>query len=161
MTDAEGLADEAEMIAECDPGIREVVRWLNEHAFDTCDSGDGRWKFRCPACQHPPGEKHDTIDCGRRYGKIVVRRERPGCALDYPHVFVQVDHRAAIAEADRLVCILRGSGVTVVQVGALDEKYKPAGAWIQLTYDPVSETSLIELAHLDDELLANARPVRP
>lgn len=50
--------DEA-VIAACDPGIRDIVRLLQEHGFETCDSGDGS-----------------------KDGEM-------GCALPYPHVVVQ------------------------------------------------------------------------
>lgn len=46
--------------ANCDPGIRTLVRWLRERHYDTTDSGDGITK----------------PDVGR--------------VLDFPHVFIRV-----------------------------------------------------------------------
>lgn len=43
---------------ELDPGIRETVRWLYEHGFNPCDSGDG------------------------------VSKPKMACAFEQPHVFM-------------------------------------------------------------------------
>lgn len=158
MTPAEHLE---EMIAACDPGIREVVRFLNELGFETCDSGDGLWKFRCRACSRVPGERHDGegASCGRLFGKLVTRGQRgEGCGLDYPHVYVQVApaHHGFDA-ADRMARELRRAGVVVTQIGEMLAPDTPAGAWIQLTYDPVTESCFIELMQLNDAALRVAR----
>lgn len=119
----------AEVLAECDQGIREVVRWLNAHGFETCDSGDG------------------TTKRAAGYDE----------ALDYPHVFIQVERaHTGMDVADRLARELRLDGVIVTQVGEEFAPGTPAGAWIQLTYDPVTERCFIELMHLDDAVLRAA-----
>lgn len=58
--------------AELDPGIREMVRKLNDAGFRTCDSGDG------------------------------VSKQDMGCALPYAHVFCAVDPNLMITEVERL-----------------------------------------------------------
>lgn len=55
-----------------DPGIREVVRAINEWGWRTCDSGDG--------------SKAGTM----------------GCALDHPHVFCEADVASLVADAHTL-----------------------------------------------------------
>lgn len=63
-------------IAELDPGIREVVRYLNDHNFATTDSGDGVTKL---AAGWPAEE-----------------------VLDYPHVAVHSEVYGMVGRA-RLV----------------------------------------------------------
>lgn len=147
------------MIAACDPNIRQVVRWLNVHGFETTDSGDGRWKWLCDGCGAQPGERHGTTkECGRRSGKVLDRAEAGQVALDYAHVYITVEPaHAGIDAAERLARELRLAGVVVVQIGEEFAPGSPAGAWIQLTYDPVTESAMIELMHLDDEIFRRAR----
>ena len=74
--------------SEIDPGIRETVRWLRSHGFETTDSGDGISKFDGPNFM--------------------------GCALEYPHVFMVLRNlETAFHEADRLHSILEKMGAFV------------------------------------------------
>jgi len=119
--------DEGGIIAACDPGIRRVVAWLLEHKFETCDSGDGVTKV--------------AAGWDKRW------------VLDYPHVFIEPSGDL-IAESLRLLNELRSTGVKVIQVGECDPQGEPiAGCWIQSTYDPVTDTGIIELAMLNDDTL--------
>lgn len=69
------------MLDQISPGIREVVRFLREHGFETTDSGDG------------------TSNAGM------------GCAIDIPHVHMACEPDALILEAERLATLLRGKGL--------------------------------------------------
>jgi len=61
-----------EVIDDLDSGVREMVLYLDEHGFDTCDSGDG--------------------------SKVGFM----GCALDFPHVIAQCTRDNFFQELDRL-----------------------------------------------------------
>lgn len=80
------------MSDELDPGITEVVRWLNQRHFDTTDSGDGVTK---------PMNGWTEED-----GILLV-----------PHVFIQVSRGNLTAEADRLVRLLGFIGVKFSPIG--------------------------------------------
>jgi hypothetical protein len=69
--------------ASLDDGIRETVRFLRQHGFDTCDSGDG--------------SKASWMEG----------------ALDFPHVVIATRRRDMAGTADRLLRILRAHGVDV------------------------------------------------
>ena len=60
---------------DLDSGIREVVRWLNTHGFDTVDSGDGKAKFTEDG-QPLPGWESEDQDFD--------------CVIPHPHVFMAV-----------------------------------------------------------------------
>lgn len=118
---------------EIDPGIREVVRFLRGHGFDTTDSGDGKTKF-------PDGPDQPPVDA---------------CAMPMANVAILVEPAHLVDEADRLCALLEGAGV---KVGALsggpedDELVE-----IQAGYDPADGSSVIVLMFLDDAKLARAR----
>lgn len=102
---------------ELDPGIRETVRWLRAHGFDTCDSGDGETK--------------DIDD---------------DCALDVPHVFMEVEPAEELKmEADRLV--------RLVDTLKLPMAIYEESVHIEATYDPVDGIALLMLQGLDDAVL--------
>lgn len=67
---------------ELDPGIREVVRFLNEAGFTTTDSGDGVTK--------PPDED---------------------CVIPVPNVHIPVPATVAVAESHKVMQLLEGCGV--------------------------------------------------
>lgn len=48
MSEADEFEDTPWTIDDCDPGIRDVVQLLNDHGFETADSGDGVTKFADP-----------------------------------------------------------------------------------------------------------------
>ncbi len=108
---------------ELDPGIRETVRWLNDHMYRTTDSGDGVTKLL------------QALEYGNECE-----------ALPYPHVFMVCSPEMLVQSARRLLSDLRSIGVTV---GPVDRD----GVFIQATYDPANETGIIELVNLNDELL--------
>jgi hypothetical protein len=80
--------------SQLDPNIRQVVRFLRSRGFETTDSGDGRWKWRCEGCGALPGDRHaGGIACGRLAGKLCRREQKGlGVALAIPHVFCHVEH---------------------------------------------------------------------
>jgi hypothetical protein len=86
-----------EMIEGCDPGIREVVRWLLDNSFETTDSGDGVTK--------PAAGDED--------------------ALTEPHVIIRARPRSLSIEADRLARCLSTIGIAV-QPGQVQASYDPA-----------------------------------
>lgn len=73
---------DAETLQEIDPGVRRLVAFLNEHGFETTDSGDG-------------------------VSKPADRRE-----LDFPHVFMSTRPVDLIDEASRLFSLLDQNGLT-------------------------------------------------
>lgn len=78
---------------ELDPGVRQLVRILNNEGFVTTDSGDGYSK----------DEEARWMDC--------------------PHVCISLDSPDdIITEADRLIAVMATYGVTIVQQGPEDEK---------------------------------------
>jgi hypothetical protein len=88
-----------------DPGIREVVRWLRDHGFNTTDSGDGVTKF--------------------------AKLGEDACALRFPNAFMTVDSpRQLCPEADRLAALLAEAGVTLGHrkgQPVIEASYSPAG----------------------------------
>lgn len=67
---------------ELDPGIREVVRFLNEAGFTTTDSGDG-----------------------------VSKTDPDGCHLDIANVHLIVSTAEAVAESHKVSDLFEGCGV--------------------------------------------------
>lgn len=101
-----------------DPGIRETVRFLREHGFDTCDSGDGATKFVDPRWR---------VD-----GKL------PEEVLDFPHVAMRVRPGDLVSEADRLLGLLTSIGIDLSPIGPV------GGPSLQASYDPTQP----DFAHL-------------
>jgi hypothetical protein len=107
MNDSSGIGYET-----IDPGVRRLVRWLNDRGFATCDSGDGS---KAPDME---------------------------CALDVPNVSIVVaDKYDLISTADRLRQDLEDIGVMVLQMGpemgkppSIQAGYDAGGgnAWIDL-----------------------------
>lgn len=115
---------------QLDPGIRKVVRWLNENGFETTDSGDGRSKF--------------------------LGEDPPCCAMNFPNVAITVPRDRLVAEALRLEDLLRSKGCGPV---AAREEETPGEVTLQAFYEPVeagggrSESGYILLCGLDDQVL--------
>lgn len=123
---------------ELDPGIRETVRFLRSHGFDTTDSGDGKFKFS------QQGE-----DC---------------CALPFANVAIVIsDPITLTAHADRLSYVLEQAGIIVQPIG-----YREADAYsldepppwdvkeaveIEASYDPANGSAILMVMYLDDDLL--------
>lgn len=78
--------------SDLDPGIRNVVEWLQGLGFHTTDSGDGKTKI---------GIDED--------------------AIDIPHVFMTVKPSDLVGHAGHLMAYLRAIGIEVTPMG-LDEK---------------------------------------
>lgn len=115
---------------ELDPGIRETVRWLNDHGFETTDSGDGLSKFDAE------GEPMKGWE---------------DCVMPFPHVVISVDAIFLVRECDRLVRHLEAIGLSIGQQG-LDD-----GIFIQGTYDPaLPDKGYILLGNLNDERLQSS-----
>jgi hypothetical protein len=81
----------SEELADLDPGIGRLVRWLQRHGFNTTDSGDGVTKTEAIAA---------------------------GEALAEPHVFMTCNPGVLVIEAERLAQLVREQGLPVVQPGA-------------------------------------------
>jgi hypothetical protein len=71
-----------ELVRELSPGVKSLVVWLNEHGFETCDSGDGT--------NHAAGM---------------------GCAVPFPMIAISVEPSKLQLEADRLHKLLTEHGV--------------------------------------------------
>lgn len=117
---------------EMDPGIRETVRYLRAHGFNTTDSGDGKTKF-------PNGPEEPPTDA---------------CAMPMANVAIYTDADILVKEADRLCQLLQGLGI---RVGVLNDGDDHEVVEIQAGYDPVDGSSVIVVMFLDDEKLAAVR----
>jgi hypothetical protein len=100
--------------AQLDPGIRKLVRFLREHAFDTSDSGDGR-------------SKPETAR-----------------VVDLPHVMMLVERELLFIEADRLHDLLDARGVAFEEEGAplIEATYNPADGLVTLMLVGLDDTAL-------------------
>ena len=112
--------------SEIDFGIRELVRAINAHGFETTDSGDGASKF--------------------------TGGELMACAESTPNVHMEVDPDDLIAEADRLVSVLRD----LLKPGVLDEEIEIANIGmarrvsIDAAYLPMDSTAILSVRGADD-----------
>lgn len=90
---------------ELDPGIREVVRRLNDAHFTTTDSGDG-------------------------YSK--AEHIASGDAEAIPHVYILVEAGTIVAECERLMALVESWGLVVDAVGEgpiwIQATYDPTSA---------------------------------
>lgn len=116
---------------ELDPGIRQVVRWLNDNGFRTTDSGDGKTKY--------------------------VEGEEPCCALPFPNVALKTTPKDLVTDCDRLADLLRGRGIEVRSMG-WDGPEEEGLVNFQGFYDPSASTTdaYILLTGLDDQALEAA-----
>ena len=92
---------------DIDPGVRRVVRWLNQNGFVTCDSGDGESK---------------------RDADGVL----PEWANDFPHVVILTAADDLTGTADRLWTLLIEAGINADPIGPEDD----GAVEIQASYDP-------------------------
>ena len=119
---------------DLDPGIREVVRWLNEAGFPTMDSGDGKAKFDDDG-NELPGWEGGT------------------CGYGVPHAIIAVHPHMLVEQADDLVRALRSQVGITVQATSPDG----SGVEVQANYDPANGIAVVVLSGLDDDGLARAR----
>lgn len=130
-----------------DPGIREVVRWLNSKHFDTTDSGDGKYK----------------LEHGWSAEEIVPM----------PHVYMKVPSHSAITEAKLLVRYLKEAGINVVAqteawgdfvdeevvtgVGGAGLNMEQTDRWakpyVEVLYDPVENVALMGLFNVTSDMI--------
>ena len=96
-----------EEIDQLDPGVRDLVVYLNSMDFETCDSGDG------------------------------VSKPEMGCALPYLNVFVQCDPIFMIEEARRFHAALYTFLGSPVQQGQIDASFDPISGTAFLIYQQV------------------------
>jgi hypothetical protein len=142
-----------EIVAGCDPGVRRLVRLLNERHFDTTDSGDGVTKYeanaqyrksfkRCASCESPGPDAPCTCpEFSLPYDE--------GCMIPAPHVIIQVDDEVESVEgaADRLLTLMRTMGIEVKALTP-DDECEPN---IQASYCPVTQIGIIELMYVTDD----------
>lgn len=114
---------------ELDPNIRNTVRWLRSHGFNTTDSGDGKSKLKT-------GEFDDND------------------LINIPHVAMTADPAVLIMEANRLSDIVEDLNIATTEVGSEDDNL----VQIQASYDPLNEVGLIVIFNIHDELLASKIP---
>lgn len=115
------------------PGIRDVVRWLNEHHFTTCDSGDG--KTHDFACDRP-----------RPYVVIQLDPDR-----------LEADPQILVNEANRLQDELELEGVEIQGLSDPRDADAAETISIQANYSPVDNFGFIDLTGLDDKKFHAAR----
>lgn len=78
-----------------DPGIRETVKFLRSHDFETTDSGDG------------------------------VSKPKVGRVFDFPHVFMQCRAEDMIAESGRLRRVVEDRIGRDLEQGQIQATYDP------------------------------------
>ena len=86
---------------ELDPGIVDVVRFLNKHGFTTTDSGDGVTKFNS-SCE-----------------------PLMQCAIPFPHVISTTTPATLIDEATRMQALFDGA-VGVFDDWTVEANFKPS-----------------------------------
>jgi hypothetical protein len=112
------MALEAIDYSELDPGVRELVRILREHDFDTSDSGDGVTKL---AAGWTP--EKDSV-------------------LEVPHVHIPLDYaELMIRESHRLRDLLNNLGILVSE-GMIQTTYDPHSEIAILSLYMVSDKDL-------------------
>jgi hypothetical protein len=123
---------------DLDPGIRQVVRWLNDNDFTTHDSGDGKAKFQEDGETPLPGWKTDE-DQGFE------------CVMPFPHVIMSVPVADIGPECDRLRDLLLERDLPVGVQGPEEEVLS-----IQGSYDPMlkDHPAYVMLFGLSDSMLA-------
>lgn len=121
---------------ELDPGVRRLVRLLNDHGFDTCDSGDGKSKFGADGKPLPGWESES---------------DEFTWVLDVPHVAMMCDPADLVTECDRLRDVLTGAGVELSQQDGHGKV-----PCIQGSYDPCypDRFGVIVVSGVDDSMLA-------
>jgi hypothetical protein len=120
---------------ELDPGIRRLVRLLNDNGFKTCDSGDGRSKFG-PDGKPLPEWKSDD--------------DRFEWVMDVPHVAMSCEPFNLVTEVDRLCGVLQSIGIKV-------EPMNPDGdtVSVQGSYEPEAGCYIMIMG-ADDSMVVDA-----
>ncbi len=106
---------------ELDPGIRNVVRWLNDNGFRTVDSGDGRTKFTEDGRPLPEWDSGDPDY---------------DCVMPFPHAIIAVTPHQIVSECVRLRDLIEARGISVEPQSGPDTGDTVN---IQGTYDPACE----------------------
>jgi hypothetical protein len=128
---------------DLDPGIRQVVRWLNDNDFTTHDSGDGKTKFQEDG--ETPLPDWATGDEGY------------DCVMPFPHVIMSVAVDVMGPECVRLRDLLLERGLPVGVQGPDDD------ISIQGSFDPCLEKhpAYVMLFGLDDVRLIGSSATEP
>ena len=109
-----------------DPGIRLLVRLLNDHGFETCDSGDGKSKLAIP------------------------EDERDRSFQNVPNVVIRAKQESMIAEAYRLWTFLVAHGLDPMESKYDEYLEQDHAAWqIEAVYFPPT-MCMITLTGVDD-----------
>ena len=118
---------------DLDPGIRRLVRLLNDNGFRTCDSGDGRSKFDAEGKPLPAWRSED---------------ERFEMVMPIPHVAMACSPADLVTECDRLQAVLEAAGITVHPMDGEDEHVS-----VQGSYEPLAGCYLMVMGADDSMLL--------
>jgi hypothetical protein len=120
---------------ELDPGIRETVRFLRKHGFETVDSGDGVSK---------------------------VGTELEDAMLDFPHVAMLTTPYTMVEESERLYSLLKAQGVQFGPNGvvSVDPNNPPSDPHIDVSYSPVDGHAILMLSFVDDQSLKQGKEQR-
>lgn len=124
-----------------DPGIRDVVAWLQLEGFRTSDSGDGVSKFQ-------PGSRWYDPE-GDQY-------------IPYPHVIMVCDPEEMIHEARRLHKLLKMFHIIPVRTDEELNDEENMNMMVQCNYNPVerdpdgNEFGIIMLLGVNDDSLSRA-----
>jgi len=115
----ETLSDEE--TAKLSPGVRDLVVWLNEQGFVTCDSGDG-----------------SNYEMGM------------GCAVPEPMIVIEVNMFHIAGTANQLHHLLNQHGVDFTPKYFDDSGDKRAHDWptIHASYDPEDRHAVIILLNV-------------
>ena len=114
-----------EELAEVSPGVRALVKWLNDQMFITCDSGDGS-----------------------NY------EEGMGCALPIPMIAIQSNPNDIWYSSRRLLRLLRERGVNFdrPEWGCNSGDEIPTFPQITASYDPNDDSALILLSNVTSDM---------
>lgn len=106
-----------------DPGIRNTVKLLREHNFQTTDSGDGKTKYDAGGWD-------------------------PEELMPFPHVIIITPPDELVSESRRLRKLLEGLGHRIHENGAGEYTNDIE---IHSSFDPVNDCALILLMNLHDD----------
>lgn len=115
-----------------DPGIRRLVRFLNDNGFETCDSGDGRSKFGSDGKPLPEWQSDD---------------DRFEWVMDVPHVVVSCEPANLVTEVDRLVALLLSCDIKVESMSLDGDTVS-----VQGSYEPVTGCYIMVMG-ADDSMI--------
>jgi hypothetical protein len=123
-----------DVIDDLDPGVRKLVSLLFGAGFDTCDSGDGKTKFK----DRPIHEHYE---------------------FSRPHVFIQCERDKFFTQIDGVQNFLERHGIDFSDppAGASEEVLLAPRPGIEGNASPHQECCYIVVWHVTDDMLKEPR----